>query len=90
MVPKEYEDSGKSEKRYPLIIALDGVSEQGTDINLLLHRALLQAILLMDGTQDLSTLLMGNFISSSFLLLNAPYQTVGAGAAQHIKTMLSI
>jgi predicted peptidase len=88
--PKEYEDSEKSEKRYPLIIALDGVSEQGADINLLLHPGTI-ASHIADGWNARSI----NPVNRKFykFIIFTPQCPIPNGwgwSSTHIKKMLSI
>ena len=88
--PKEYEDSEKSEKRYPLIIALDGVSEQGTDINLLLHPGTI-ASHIADGWNARSVSpVNGKFYKFIIFTPQCPIPNGWGWSAKHIKTMLSI
>ena len=88
--PKEYEDSEKSKKRYPLIIALDGVSEQGTDINLLLHPGTI-ASHIADGWNARSiNPVNGKFYKFIIFTPQCPIPNGWGWSSPHIKTMLSI
>ncbi|HEX5151579.1 MAG TPA: prolyl oligopeptidase family serine peptidase [Parafilimonas sp.] len=88
--PKGYEDSEKSEKSYPLIIALDGVGEQGTDINLLLHTGTIASRIA--GGWNARSINPVDGKSYKFIVFTpqCPIVNGWGWSAKHIKTMLSI
>ena len=88
--PKDYADFEKSETSYPLIIALDGVGEQGTDINLLLHTGTI-ASHIADGWNARSiNPVDGKSYKFIVFTPQCPISNGWGWSARHIKTMLSI
>ena len=88
-LPTGYNNPNKANKTYPLIIALDGVGEQGTDINLLFHTGTI-AKHISDGW-DPSAVdpVTGKTFKFIVFTPQCPITNGWGWSAPHIKTMLA-
>ncbi len=86
-LPKSYDSSNK---RFPLIIALDGVGEQGGDINLLFHTGTI-AKHIADGWNATAVNPVDHKLSK-FIVFSpqCPIPNGWGWSSPHIKTMLGI
>lgn len=86
-LPKNYE---KNTHRYPIIIALDGVGEQGPDINLLLHTGTIAQHIADGWDATAVNPVTGKTCKFIVFTPQCPIPNGWGWSAPHIKTMLSI
>ena len=80
----------KSQNRFPLIIALDGVGEQGTDINLLFHTGTIAQRIAGGWNPGAVNPLTGQNTKFIVFTPQCPIPNGWGWSSPHIKTMLSI
>jgi len=88
--PKDYEDSEKADRSYPLIIALDGVGEQGTDINLLLNTGTIASHIADGWNARAINPVDGKSYKFIVFTPQCPVVNGWGWSAKQVKTMLSI
>ncbi|MFT4154249.1 hypothetical protein [Parafilimonas sp.] len=86
-LPYGYIYPANAEKKYPLFIALDGMSEQGTDITALLHSGTI-AYHIANGWNPVSVNAANNK-KYAFIVFTPQCPVAWGWSAPHIKTMLA-